>query len=164
MVTFSHFPPICFKVQKTKKQLGVASHEGRVLIMTTNHLEKLDEALIRPGRVDQQVGFKNATQEDAKEIFERMYTKDLPYITTKANDALNSVVEHGEEEKPSDELSQAAEKFAEQVPEGEFSPAELQGFLLKRKKDRKKAVEDIGAWVASMKERKTKGSKLLQVQ
>lgn len=33
---------------------GVASHEGRVLIMTTNHPEKLDEALIRPGRVDHQ--------------------------------------------------------------------------------------------------------------
>jgi len=29
---------------------GVASHEGRVLIMTTNYLEKLDGALIRHGR------------------------------------------------------------------------------------------------------------------
>lgn len=31
---------------------GLASHEGRVLFMTTNHPEKLDGALIRPGRVD----------------------------------------------------------------------------------------------------------------
>jgi mitochondrial chaperone BCS1 len=28
---------------------GVASHEGRVLVMTTNHPEQLDAALIRPG-------------------------------------------------------------------------------------------------------------------
>ncbi|KAH7310358.1 BCS1 N terminal-domain-containing protein [Rhexocercosporidium sp. MPI-PUGE-AT-0058] len=57
---------------------GVASHEGRVLVMTTNHPEKLDEALIRPGRVDHQVAFGNATQTQIKELFERMYTNDLP--------------------------------------------------------------------------------------
>ena len=31
---------------------GILSIHGRVLIMTTNHYEKLDKALIRPGRVD----------------------------------------------------------------------------------------------------------------
>jgi len=31
---------------------GVASSEGRLLILTTNHPEKLDPALIRPGRID----------------------------------------------------------------------------------------------------------------
>jgi mitochondrial chaperone BCS1 len=31
---------------------GVASVDGRVLFMTTNHPEKLDEAFLRPGRVD----------------------------------------------------------------------------------------------------------------
>jgi chaperone BCS1 len=36
---------------------GVASHEGRVLVITTNYPEKLDEALIRPGRIDVKVGF-----------------------------------------------------------------------------------------------------------
>lgn len=30
---------------------GVSAQEGRILITTTNHLEKLDSALIRPGRV-----------------------------------------------------------------------------------------------------------------
>lgn len=40
---------------------GVASSEERLLFMTTNHLDRLDSALIRPGRVDliQHVG--NAT-------------------------------------------------------------------------------------------------------
>lgn len=36
---------------------GVASQEGRVLIMTTNHAERLDSALIRPGWVDRKVAF-----------------------------------------------------------------------------------------------------------
>ncbi|OJD12142.1 hypothetical protein AJ78_07213 [Emergomyces pasteurianus Ep9510] len=31
---------------------GVSSQEGRLLIMTTNHIERLDDALIRPDRVD----------------------------------------------------------------------------------------------------------------
>lgn len=31
---------------------GVSSQEGWVLIITANHIENLDEALIRPGRTD----------------------------------------------------------------------------------------------------------------
>ena len=31
---------------------GIYSVHGRILIMTTNHIEKLDDALIRPGRID----------------------------------------------------------------------------------------------------------------
>lgn len=31
---------------------GVFSRDGRILIMTTNHPEKIDEALLRPGRAD----------------------------------------------------------------------------------------------------------------
>ena len=31
---------------------GVRSQEGRILFMTTNHREKLDPALLRPGRTD----------------------------------------------------------------------------------------------------------------
>ncbi|CAB4413218.1 unnamed protein product [Rhizophagus irregularis] len=31
---------------------GVASSEERIIFMTTNHVELLDKALIRPGRID----------------------------------------------------------------------------------------------------------------
>ena len=61
---------------------GVASHEGRVLVMTTNHPDRLDEALIRPGRVDHQAALLNATQMQAQELFERMYRNDLPRATS----------------------------------------------------------------------------------
>jgi chaperone BCS1 len=39
---------------------GVSSQEGRIFIMTTNHIEHLDEALIRPGRSDKKIHFKLA--------------------------------------------------------------------------------------------------------
>lgn len=53
---------------------GVASHEGRILIMTTNHPDKLDAALVRPGRIDRRVCFKLAMREQMTELFIRMYS------------------------------------------------------------------------------------------
>lgn len=55
---------------------GVASSEGRVLVMTTNHPDRLDPALIRPGRVDMQIRFKLASRAQAGDLFRRMYTPD----------------------------------------------------------------------------------------
>jgi chaperone BCS1 len=40
---------------------GVASHEGRVLVIITNYPEKFDKAFIRPGRIDVKVGFTLAS-------------------------------------------------------------------------------------------------------
>ncbi|EGE08382.1 hypothetical protein TEQG_07492 [Trichophyton equinum CBS 127.97] len=48
---------------------GVSSQEGRVLIMTTNHIEHLDEALIRPGRVDKRVFFHLANRDMSSQLF-----------------------------------------------------------------------------------------------
>lgn len=42
---------------------GVCSREGRITIMTTNHLERLDPALTRPGRADLKIEFGPATEE-----------------------------------------------------------------------------------------------------
>lgn len=53
---------------------GVGSSEGRMLFMTTNHPEKLDPALIRPGRVDVQLDFTYASSYQ----LEKLYTKINP--------------------------------------------------------------------------------------
>ena len=41
---------------------GVVDSPGRIVIMTTNHVEQLDPALIRPGRIDKKLllGFMEA--------------------------------------------------------------------------------------------------------
>lgn len=44
--------------------------------MTTNQPDDLDDALIRPGRIDLEIAFSNATQHQATELFERMYATD----------------------------------------------------------------------------------------
>jgi len=42
---------------------GIGLAEGRVLIITTNYIEHLDPALIRPGRVDRKVEFSLADED-----------------------------------------------------------------------------------------------------
>jgi chaperone BCS1 len=182
---------------------GVASHEGRVLIMTTNKPEALDEALIRPGRVDLQVGFTNATRDQAKELFERMYEADKHRHPELINDnkkdgvvsgaaahggvngaaveaepkqdgqarpasaEQNGIVVTGGDERfeiSHEDLSKIAGEFARKIPDGRFSPAEIQGFLLKRKKNPRKALQEADAWVEAMVRLKDSKTKVLQVQ
>jgi mitochondrial chaperone BCS1 len=187
--------------------------------MTTNHPEKLDEALIRPGRIDHQVAFTNATQHQVKELFERMYTHDVPRITKMSSSSsspasssapatlpplaslsppsyssavstpvisgnnelsptenenllthpptppieatANGVVKSrkgGKEEWTEEELIDIAKKFAAQVPDAVFSPAEIQGFLLKRKMEPRRALDEVGSWVEEMRGVKVKGA------
>lgn len=52
---------------------GVATPEGWIIFMTTNHPEKLDEALIRKGRADVHEEFANASKDQARRLFERFY-------------------------------------------------------------------------------------------
>jgi mitochondrial chaperone BCS1 len=185
---------------------GVASHEGRVLIMTTNRPESLDEALIRPGRVDLQVGFTNATKQQAMELFERMYEADqlvAPPAPTASAAAMNGRAHANgsahhdkdgggagdESEEPTDEEEREAEAataemladderlhmstgelravasdFADRIPDSAFSPAEIQGFLLKRKKNPRRALVEVEKWVEAMLEQKASKTKVLQVQ
>ncbi|KAF7790052.1 hypothetical protein EIP86_001001 [Pleurotus ostreatoroseus] len=52
---------------------GVAASEGRILFATTNHLERLDPALSRPGRMDVWVEFRNASKWQAELLFRNFF-------------------------------------------------------------------------------------------
>ena len=52
---------------------GVASAEERIIFLTTNHVEKLDPALIRPGRVDMKEYLGNASDLQIRQMFMRFY-------------------------------------------------------------------------------------------
>lgn len=54
---------------------GVVDCPNRILIMTTNHPEKLDPALIRPGRIDKIIYLGYLQPPEAKEVY-------LPYFRT----------------------------------------------------------------------------------
>jgi len=95
---------------------GVAAQEGSALIMTTNHKEKLDPALIRPGRADvhTELGLVNA--KTARQLFDRFF--------------------------PGEAL--LAEQFRESLGSQKTSPAEIQGWLLANSSDPSKAALATG--------------------
>jgi hypothetical protein len=53
---------------------GNYAQEGRLVFMTTNCVEKLDAALIRPGRVDVRVSFGIAEQNQVKRLYTQFYS------------------------------------------------------------------------------------------
>ena len=91
---------------------GVAGSEGRLLIMTTNHKDKLDPALIRPGRVDHQVEIADATYDQTRKLFLQFFPEET-------------------------ELSV---RFADAFSDKQYSMASLQGYLLNYKDDPTQAV------------------------
>jgi chaperone BCS1 len=51
----------------------VGAQEGRIVVLTTNHRERLDAALIRPGRIDVEVELGNASKMQLKTLFLRFH-------------------------------------------------------------------------------------------
>jgi chaperone BCS1 len=81
---------------------GVAAQEGRIVFLTTNHLERLDRALIRPGRIDLAIELGNASREQLRTIFLRFFP----------------------------ESAELADEVAALYQEGSLSPASIQQSLL----------------------------------
>jgi mitochondrial chaperone BCS1 len=114
---------------------GVASSEGRILIMTSNIPDDIDGALTRPGRIDFSVEFKSASKEQSREIFLRMYSR--PTRPSAKDAKIDAVKDH--------DLKLLAIRFEDEIPDRLLTPAELQGFLL-TKTDPRDAVDHVGTW------------------
>jgi len=123
---------------------------NRLLFATTNHIERLDPALSRPGRMDVWINFKNATKWQAEGIFKCFFpTVSSPSMTTTTEaDTKSGTDKEGTQQSAqsqrkqhtqgvpllsAEELETLAKKFAEAIPGDEMSVASLQGYLLKNK-------------------------------
>lgn len=99
---------------------GVASTEARIVFMTTNYLERLDPALIRPGRVDikEFIGYCSRRQ------LERMYQNFYP-----------------------EESLEKAREFATNVKshKKDVSPAMIQGLFLRFKHSPLEVTENLSS-------------------
>jgi len=85
---------------------GVASGEERIIFLTTNHMEKLDPALIRPGRVDLACLIDDASPSQAKRLFIRFYDSEQNVDLEKVGGELESMVD--KEMKEGKRVSMAA--------------------------------------------------------
>lgn len=99
---------------------GVASTEGRILFMTTNYIDRLDPALIRPGRVDFRAEIGLCTRDQLERMFSRFYP-----ITIGTRHPL-------------------APQFSENLGDVVASAAQVQGYLLVHKESASAAVEEVG--------------------
>ncbi|KAF4595791.1 putative BCS1 protein precursor [Ophiocordyceps camponoti-floridani] len=141
---------------------GVASQEGRILIMTTNHVDKLDKALIRPGRVDMTIPFSLADRDMMSSIFRAIYA---PYdnetslvgrrrCSTDTHDTEEAKLRYENNQRERERVREMAEKFANKMPELEFSPAEIQGLLLRHKRSPQVAMAAVEDWVVRTRREK----------
>lgn len=157
---------------------GVATHEGRVLIMTTNHPDKLDAALVRPGRVDRKVEFQLALKDQVSELFVRMYKASdqvpeyelklegvgkghaQPYAngTPKSNGHVVGPSEKQSASLSESQLDELALEFAGYIPDDTLTPAEIQGYLLLHKKEPRTAVEKAAQWVEEVMKEKERAA------
>jgi len=107
---------------------GIASGDGRILFMTTNHIERLSPALIRPGRVDVRVLFDLASKVQIKGMFWRFY-KDLKYPG----------------------LDAIADQVVDRIEERTVSTAQLQGLFIRFKADPQALLDDLDQFIENSK-------------
>ena len=124
---------------------GVSPHEGRLLLMTTNHIELLDVALIRPGRADKKVELRNADRDMTRRLFCLVF-KQL-------KDDISDLEKPAEDDET---VNRLANEFAHKVPELEFSPAEIQSFLVEHRHSLDKAMEKMKDWMIRVREERKK--------
>jgi SpoVK/Ycf46/Vps4 family AAA+-type ATPase len=56
---------------------GVSTPHGLITLITTNHFEKLDEALVRPGRVDYRLELTSPVDSQIEDMYKRFFGTDL---------------------------------------------------------------------------------------
>lgn len=105
-----------------------------LLFATTNHIERLDPALSRPGRMDVWINFTHATKWQAEGLFKCFFPSRPP------PEVLESTEDGGQEDASQrnlpvpkrkrtqivpllseEEISELAKQFAEHIPEEELS-------------------------------------------
>ena len=116
---------------------GVASQEGRIVLMTSNFADRLDKALVRPGRVDRMIYLGNISRRSSELMFLRMYSRDEGGIAP-----VGKMMQ-----LPDDELKRLALQFSSHIPDNVFTPAQLQGYLLNYREKPVDAAALIAEWV-----------------
>lgn len=128
---------------------GVGSQEGRIVIMTSNKPERLDSALVRPGRVDMKVHLGYISRKSAEQMFMRMFASDVKMAAlSTARASIDSGYYAPGEASDMEELRAMASVFSSHIPEHTFTPSQLQGFFQLHLDSATDAATQVAAWVA----------------
>ncbi|KZT39200.1 P-loop containing nucleoside triphosphate hydrolase protein [Sistotremastrum suecicum HHB10207 ss-3] len=139
---------------------GVGTDRGRLIFCTTNHLNHLEPALLRPGRIDVKVEYKAASQAQARTLFIAFFTDRTPSSSSSHDNTTGASSESAA--VTSSVVSELAHRFSKLIPPHEFIIPDLQGYLLLHRKDPQSAVNGTQEWVdAQMKERSDRKQRLI---
>ncbi|KAL5518422.1 BAT2_1 [Sanghuangporus vaninii] len=149
---------------------SVTSEEGRITFATTNHIDRLDPALIREGRMDVKLEYKLANQYQIQETYLRFY--EQRFVRSEEESSRDTEAKGPAPPRPSlmsmhiekddepplarDEVHELARRFAEAIPEDTFSLAQIQGYLLTKKVQPRGAAGGAAEWVKNRTEEKRK--------
>lgn len=112
---------------------GLTAQERRILITTTNAIEKLDHALLRPGRVDLKVEFGYTDSLALQEHFLMFFMQTAAGRVVGYLDSCRRMMPHflpACSEWTSDYIAHLSKMFAENVPLDRYTAAEIQNCLL----------------------------------
>ena len=115
---------------------GLFAPRGAIFVMTTNYPDRLDPALTRPGRIDYQLKFDLASQEQARRMF--LHLCGVSKLVTDLSP---------------EEIEEAASTFASRIPDKKISPAALQDYLLRYRATPLEAVDAVTKLVESEENR-----------
>ena len=122
---------------------GIAAQTGRLLFMTTNYKDKLDSALIRPGRIDYQIEFREATTAQIKDLFFNFYkpvsSGSEPEIeSTKCKKERLAAIATEEQR-----LKLLGQQFSARMPQNKFTMAQVQGMFMRHRHDPEIMLEQL---------------------
>ncbi|KAJ6550688.1 P-loop containing nucleoside triphosphate hydrolase protein [Mycena vulgaris] len=178
---------------------GIGSEEGKLFFATARCLPP--PALMRPGRIDRRIRYTLATGAQARGLFERLFKDAEVDLDSRGSSAWEGGADPQLDADPEKiagaplsptpaplsevpptpgparrtlrdtELAELAQQFAAAIRDYEFSPAELQGYLLSNRERPIAASAKMGAWVVRQRaerqekeERKAERKERVRVQ
>ena len=93
---------------------GIGGKDASIFVLTSNHIERLDPALIRPGRIDLHIQFPNCTDEQIRLMFKQFYADTSEDL---ANDFVSRVAAARESIKDLTTATLQQYSFRENAPQ-----------------------------------------------
>ncbi|KAJ7103973.1 P-loop containing nucleoside triphosphate hydrolase protein [Mycena belliarum] len=107
---------------------GVGSEEGKLFFATTNYIDRLDPALLRPGRIDHKVAYELSTVRQAHALFLRFFPSSRFPAFADVKDIKADIPADAPDSVLSSEKSEEAERRSESdKSKSSQSPQEFDG-------------------------------------
>lgn len=109
----------------------LSSHHGVITIMTTNYIDKLGDALIRPGRIDHRYMLGTCDYEQIYNMTHYIVTKSLDLIQTNHLENLLTDTKKYDDKYLEKYVGLFASKLVNENKESKIKPCQLQQYILK---------------------------------